>query len=479
MFIRRDCLDHTGFFDEAIFAQGYGEENDFSERARALGWRHVAVPEVFVAHLGGVSFGAARGALLRRNLKILEERHPGYEQLVADWIAADPLAPARRRLDAARWKAASPAGASAPACLLVTHGAGGGTARLVAERGAELRQAGFRPVVLRAVDGVCEVGDGDGSTPNLRFSLPREFSALCRLLAAARPACAELHHLLGHHHSVVDVFAALGIPYDIWVHDYAWFCPRLSFITGEGRFCGEPDAGTCEKCVAQWGQELEETISPGDLRVRSAADLRGARSVIVPSEDVARRISRYVPGVAPIVRPWESPPGPATSVTLAPPRHHRAMRRVAVVGAIGPEKGFEVLLHCARDAAVRRLKLEFVVVGYTIHDEDLLETGRVFITGAFKANEAEALIRAQAADLAFLPSIWPETWCYALSDAWAAGLPAAVFDIGTPPARIRAAGRGWVLPLGLPAARVNDVLLSLSAQATETRHFPATKMPTH
>jgi glycosyltransferase involved in cell wall biosynthesis len=356
----------------------------------------------------------------------------------------------------------------------VTHGAGGGTARLVAERCEDLRLAGIRPVVLRAVDGVCEVGDGDGTTPNLRFSLPREFSALCRLLAGARPARAELHHLLGHHHSVVDVFAALGIPYDIWVHDYAWFCPRLSFVTGEGRFCGEPDTGTCEKCVSQWGQELEEDISPAELRVRSAADLRGARSVIVPSEDVARRIARYVPGVAPLVRPWQAPPGPAGAKL----RHQRALRRVAVVGAIGPEKGFDVLLACARDAAERRLKLEFVVIGYTIKDEMLLETGRVFITGAFKPNEAEALIRAQGADLAFLPSIWPETWCYALSDAWAAGLPAAVFDIGTPPARIRAAGRGWVLPLGLPAARVNDVLLSLSAQATETRHSPATNMHT-
>jgi glycosyltransferase involved in cell wall biosynthesis len=81
----------------------------------------------------------------------------------------------------------------------------------------------------------------------------------------------------------------------------------------------------------------------------------------------------------------------------------------------------------------------------------------------FGPGEVVPLIRAQAADLAFLPSIWPETWCYALSDAWAGGLPAAVFDIGTPPLRIRASvGRGWVLPLGLPAPRVNDALLSLA-----------------
>jgi glycosyltransferase involved in cell wall biosynthesis len=134
---------------------------------------------------------------------------------------------------------------------------------------------------------------------------------------------------------------------------------------------------------------------------------------------------------------------------------------VAVVGAIGLEKGFEVLLACARDAAERDLALEFVVVGYTVDDTALLATGRAFVTGEFARAEAATLIAAQGAQLAFLPSVWPETWCYALSDAWAAGLSAAVFAIGTPADRVRAQGRGWVLPLGLPADRVNEVLLSL------------------
>jgi GT2 family glycosyltransferase len=462
MFIRRDCLEQTGPFEARLFAQGYGEENDFCERARGLGWRHVAVPEVYVAHLGGVSFGQARQHLLGRNLRLLEQRHPGYLARVAAWIEADPLFPARRRLDLARWRDARRG--QGPATLLITHGAGGGTARVVAERVTAMRAQGYDPLVLRAVDGRCELGDASGAFVNLRFALPAELPALRRLLAASRPVAAELHHLLGHHHSIVGLIGDLGIPYDVWVHDYAWFCARLSFVTGDGRFCGEAEPAVCETCIATWGSELQETISPAALRRRSAADLRGARAIIAPSADVASRVRRHVAGVQPLVRPWEmalpasSPRAPAS----------RMVRRVAIVGAISVDKGFNVLLACARDAAERRLNLEFVVVGFTENDEALLETGRVFITGMFAPGEAVALIRAQAADLAFLPSIWPETWCYALSDAWAGGLPAAVFDIGTPPARVRAARRGWVLPLGLPAPRVNDALLSLAMLSTHT-----------
>ncbi len=456
MFLRADCLAETGLFDEATFAQGYGEENDFSERARALGWRHVAVPSVFVAHLGGVSFGGARLDLLQRNLAIVEARHPEYRARVAAFFAADGLASARRRLDAARWLARPRQDGGS--VLLITHGMGGGTARIVAERAAAIRAQGHAPVVLRATDGLCEIGGDTGGFPNLAYALPRELGPLARLLRPGRPVRAELHHLLGHDHSVMRLLATLGIPYDVWVHDYGWFCARLSFVTGEGRFCGEADTRQCNTCLAEWGRGIDDPVSPASLRRRSAADFRRAASVIVPSQDVARRVARHVPGLVPVVRAWEAdppfaPPAPAPRTGLL---------RIAVVGAIGLEKGAHILLACARDAADRGLDLFFTVIGYTSDDDALLATGRVFITGEFTRAEAAALIRAQGAHMAFLPSVWPETWCYALTDIWQAGLSAAVFDIGTPAERVRAHGRGWVLPLGLPPARLNDAFLRLS-----------------
>jgi len=134
--------------------------------------------------------------------------------------------------------------------------------------------------------------------------------------------------------------------------------------------------------------------------------------------------------------------------------------RICVVGAIGIHKGYEVLLDCARDAAERRLPLEFVVVGHTIDDRRLLATGRVFVTGDYVADEAVALIKAQNATLALLPSICPETWCLSLSEAWRAGLRVVAFDIGAQAERIRRTGRGVVLPLGLAAPAVNNALIA-------------------
>jgi GT2 family glycosyltransferase/glycosyltransferase involved in cell wall biosynthesis len=456
LYIRADCLHRTGLFRANLFAQGYGEENDFCERARAAGFRHVAVPGVYVAHQGGASFGGAKYHLLRRNIAILRNLHPTYMDRVEAFIEADGLRDARARLDAARLRA-DHAGA-AETVLIITHATRGGTTRVVEDRAAAARARGAMPLLLRGDEGVTLLGD-EGAYPNLRFTLPGDGDALLRLLRAVRPSVIELHHLMGHHAALMPLLARLALPLDIWVHDYGCICPRLTLVTGDNRFCGEAPVEICRPCVAQWGQAFTPPIDAADLRRQSAALYAAARRVVVSSADVAARIRRHFPASRLEMVPLQADPPAATRA----PRRARAPgapMTIAVIGAIGQAKGYDMLLACAEDAAARNLPLRFVVVGFTSEDTPLMRTGRIFITGPYKAPDAAALVASVGADIAFLPSIWPETWCFALTDAWDGGLDAVVFDLGTPAERVRRTGRGVVLPLGLPPAAVNDALLN-------------------
>ena len=465
LYLRRECLDEAGLLREDSFAQGYGEENDLCLRARHLGWRSVAAAGVFVAHVGGQSFGSARGHLLRRNLAVLNRLHPGYDALIAAHVAADPLAPARRRIDELRWAAGR---SRAGAVVIVTHAGGGGVDRVVAERGAALEASGMRPIVVRPaslpdVSQSVRCNVGGAGFPNLIYG-PDELPDLARLLRPDRPWHLELHHLLGHSHAVVDLARLLRLPVDLFVHDYAWFCPRIALVGAARHYCGEPDVVGCEACIADLGSNLHEDIPVPALLARSAADLASARQVIVPSADAAARMRRHFPRLRPVVQAWEDD-------RLLPPlarEQHGFPRRVCVVGALGVEKGYEVLLACARDARARSLPLEFVVVGFTADDTRLMDAGPVFVTGEYADADAAALIQAQRTHLVFIPSVWPETWCFALSRAWEAGLEAAAFDLGAQSERIRATGRGWLLPLGLQARSVNDALLSLQKSPMRT-----------
>ncbi len=461
MYMRRDCIDAVGLLREDLWAQGYGEENDWCLRARHRGWRHVAATGCYVAHEGGASFGAARRHLLARNGALLERLHPGYGAMVGAWIARDPLGVARRRMDALRWREGRRPGAVA----IVTHAGGGGVDRVVAERSQALRAEGVRPVVIRPDGDMAVVGDGD--TPNLRFRLPEAWDGLLRLLRGERVRCVELHHTLGHTPEILRLGERLGVPHEVFVHDYASFCARIALVP-EHSYCGEPPLAGCEACIADHGSNLEEAIAPAALVARSAALLAGARRVVAPAADVAARVRRHFPAARLEVTPWED------DVAIpAPPPTRRPVRHVCVVGGIGVEKGYEVLLACVRDAAARCLPLRYTVAGFTADDERMLAAGPVFITGQYVEDEAVALIRAQAADIALLPSVWPETWCFTLGQAWRAGLRAAVFDLGAPAERVRRTGYGDVLPLGLPAASLNNWLLrGPAAPRREAGHGP-------
>jgi glycosyltransferase involved in cell wall biosynthesis len=92
----------------------------------------------------------------------------------------------------------------------------------------------------------------------------------------------------------------------------------------------------------------------------------------------------------------------------------------------------------------------------------------VRITGHYEPHEAVALIARQQASVAWLPSIWPETWCYTLTEAWQAGLDVLAFDIGAPAERIRRTGRGWVFPLGISTTALNDRMLMLNSPAVSS-----------
>ena len=346
--------------------------------------------------------------------------------------------------------------------ILITHASGGGVERQIAASVERHRADGDRAIVLRpsrSPDGARCVTVGDGTAdafPNLRYVMPDELPDLLRLLTRERPRAVELHHLVGHHPAVLDLLGGLGVPYDIHVHDYAWLCGRVALVGPTQRYCGEPAVAQCEACVADAGNLIDEDITVAALRRRSAKLLAGARRVVVPSEDAAARIRRHFPATRPVVQPHENdaalgdPPRAAATTTC----------RVCVIGAIGIHKGYQVVLDCARDAAERRLPLEFVVVGHTIDDRRLLATGRVFVTGSYAADEVVTLIKAQNATLAMLPSIFPETWCLSLAEAWRAGLRVAAFDIGAQAERIRRTGRGILLPLGLPAHAINNALLA-------------------
>ncbi|WP_445376306.1 glycosyltransferase [Niveispirillum fermenti] len=461
LYIRRACLDQTGWFDAEAFGAGYGEENDFCLRATAQGWRHVIALDTFVGHVGGGSFGAAKQARINAALAVLATRYPDYEAEVHRFIAADPLGPARRLLDRARLLAD---GVPRPV-LLVCAELGGGTERFLRERIAMLAA----PVLL-----LRPVGGGRDGCVRLCLEVPDRLELNNLSYGDDGDGLAALHEDLIrfgvremelHHPRLLRVGLlqelATWFPYRAHIHDYSWICPRITLTADKDRYCGEPPVDRCEICVGRFGDELGiGDMAVVEWRQAMASVLAGAGQVGCSTRDTAVRMHRYIPAARYEVAPAEKPALPPAPVL--PTRRARGEGvRIVVPGAIGPPKGYQLLLDCARDARQRGLPLTFQILGYSLDDEELCQTGHIVVTGRYAEAEVPSLLALLRPHLAFLPSTWPETWCYALTHVMSAGLPVVAFDLGAQAERLRAWGRGALLPPALPPAAINDALLSL------------------
>jgi glycosyltransferase involved in cell wall biosynthesis len=123
-----------------------------------------------------------------------------------------------------------------------------------------------------------------------------------------------------------------------------------------------------------------------------------------------------------------------------------ACRHIAVLGAIGPEKGARHVERMVESIRARALPLRVVVVGYTDRESRCQSDDKVLtVHGPYDVAHVEALLDHYRVSVVAFPGIWPETFGYTLSEAWRAGRAALVPPTGALAERVRAAGAGWTI----------------------------------
>ena len=264
------------------------------------------------------------------------------------------------------------------------------------------------------------------SLPLDRAAVDREPDIAARLLRGHGVGILHVHSLgAAARARATGLAARLGLRFIVTLHDVLFLRPDAL----------ERDAGL---------------VPDPEWLAATSAFLGSAAAVVAPSEYVAELARRHVPGLEVAVVPNGSPPRRGIGRVPAP-RPEFAARRpraVAVVlGAIGPHKGIAVLDGLA--APLASTGIGIVVIGYL--DAQVTPGWRgehLFVHGAYGDDEVPGLVRAYGARVALFPNRAPESFSYALSDLWDAGVPALVPSAGALGERVRRHGGGWILPEG-------------------------------
>lgn len=91
MYIKREVIKAIGNFDAETFGRGYGEENDFCNRAEQKGYIHVMCDDTYIYHSGTKSFASKeKKSYIKEHDRILYERYPEQMRRNAIYCKKNP-----------------------------------------------------------------------------------------------------------------------------------------------------------------------------------------------------------------------------------------------------------------------------------------------------------------------------------------------------------------------------------------------------
>jgi glycosyltransferase involved in cell wall biosynthesis len=435
-------------------------------------------PCVFVRGRALRRIGGAEA--LRDRTRLLDAlREAGYRSVLCDDAFAGRrsvmahshgtprnLAPMARLV---RTQVAIEAQSAKPGILHVLHSRGGGTEKyvqsIVAASRAQLRHYFLRVAPDRWLfkdaigehGAACEWPRDDASEHCLR--------TMCAWLAID---FLHVHSLVGSGDDLVRMIRSTGLPYGYSVHDMYAPCPTVYLIDAAGKYCNATtDVDACTRCLSAMPAFRDVDIAR--WRARYAALTASAVKVWAPSHWAGEAFGKYFPNASIQIRPHPiqgaDPARREVDVFALPDDGHR---HVAVLGAIGPEKGARIIDALADEIRKCALPLRIVVVGFTDRARRWQSDDRVLtIHGSYGPDEVEALLERYRVDLVAFPTIWPETFSYTLSEAWRAGRPALVPPRGALAERVMATGAGWLMRGWPDVAAIAYELVEITAEGRE------------
>ncbi|HVO90819.1 MAG TPA: glycosyltransferase [Casimicrobiaceae bacterium] len=447
MYVRRALIDAIGVFDE-VFGIGYGEENDFCLRAAATGWRNVLADDAFVVHYGERSFVGRKAELGAHNGAILDARHPHYTPMVREYIAADPLRALREAARSRHRVLAQPG----RGILHVIHHHGGGTEShvraLIAASGN-----GWRHYLAIAVGDAWQLEEHRADGDVIAFELSRRDSQTWRdfiggLCGTFGVDLIHLHNISGCREGLLDAVPATGIPYGYTVHDLNFACPTITFLGTDDMYCGaQTDAAHCTRCLSKRPEFAG--IDVAQWRERHARLLSGASFIIAPSQWAAATLRIYFPElrIERIAHGVDRDSARSNGVRMGVVLPDDGAPTVAVLGAIGPDKGARRLERLVELARERAANVRFVLIGYldVQHAPWHSEDRRFTVHGHYAPGDLPDLLDHYRVALVLYPSAGPETFSYTLSEAWSNGRPVLVPPIGALAERVAGSRAGFVM----------------------------------
>jgi GT2 family glycosyltransferase/glycosyltransferase involved in cell wall biosynthesis len=444
-------VNHTlskqiGMFAKDTFGKGYGEENDWCQRAIKVGYSNLLVPNLFVYHKHGGSFSAEEKAkLLKENAIKLLDRHPNYGKDVDTYIKRDPHKSLRHMLVlmAANQKVGTH--------LIFDHDLGGGANIYADELVDNYRRKKLNTLYIKYdfyTDTFKLFHSYKKYTFAIKISTLDELQILLSMLEIKE---IFLNSIVSFKNSInilkyiSTLVSETGTKLTIPMHDYYAICPSYTLLNDKGHYCDIPSLETCKACMENNTQEWRN-FHPDKVNLDIWRDTwfellsksqnilcfsNASKNILLKSyPNLKDETIQVIPHETKTLPPVQTREKDNTTITIG------------ILGAINYAKGSQVIKQLVQTIERDTLDMKVVIVGEMT---EAIKSKHFHMTGRYNRDELPQMIKDEKIDIFMIPSIWPETFSYTTQEIMMMEMPLMVFNLGAPAERVKNYSNGYII----------------------------------
>lgn len=472
MYVTRKAIDKVGILDVEAFSRGYGEENDFCMRAKNAGFINIIADDTYIYHKRSASFKEEKQQLITNNRKILDERYPSYSREIKIFSESELLKANRSRI-----KEIVDNDFSLPLLskriLYVLHEGIGGTVKTNEDLMKFVQKNNYEVFMLTSNASQMKLYSVTEGILNLlhiwelnttwdiaNFYVSEYADIYFDVICNLHIDLIHIRHLFKHSFDVVEIADSLGIPVIMSFHDFYFICPTINLVNSDNKYCDAVCRECDDKCrinsklikidypinkwtLEIWRKEVKKILSNVKAFVTTSEYTRITYLKIYP--DIEERFFVIEHGRDfPYNRDYRGQKPDKNKI------------KILLAGNIDINKGGQYIKKLIDLDTEQRL--EFHCIGALIGETAVELDTRVVVHGKYIREDFVKLVSEIKPAYIGIFSIWPETYCHVLTEAWSCGVPCIVSDIGTLKERAEAHGGCIRADLNAPEKTLREII---------------------
>lgn len=258
----------------------------------------------------------------------------------------------------------------------------------------------------------------------------------------------HIRHLINHSFDLPFIAKKLNIPIVLSIHDFYFICPFYVLLDENNQYCGGKCSDVKKNCycpmnslndiinskefVTEWRKnvlkmflQIDYFVTTSNIVKNLFLDIYNNRSIINEDNFIVIEHGRDFPKLT--KEYYEAPSFDNPIKILCPANHLNIMKGSDLIRKIKDED--------------KNNLIEFHFLG-NCHDG--IENYGV-AHGTFERDEFYKHVKEIKPSFVGIFSIWPETFCHTLTEAWSCGIPVIGTNIGVIEDRILKNNGGWII----------------------------------